>query len=162
MKRLFLILILFGTLLLCGCRQEHAILDYQNKDISAECVINGKYRAVILKNNKACTVEIIEPKEAQGISFEIGEKAYAVTGNTKIEIDKSHIKGICALSEIFSQSEECMTSAAEQGKGSVLTFQKEECTYQITLGENSIPKRVKIISEAFEYDVEICAIELTS
>ncbi len=47
MKRLFFILLFFGVLLLCACGREYGILDYQSKDISAECLKNGEYRVKI-------------------------------------------------------------------------------------------------------------------
>ncbi|MBE6674941.1 MAG: hypothetical protein E7596_07520 [Ruminococcaceae bacterium] len=162
MKRLFFILILFGVLCLCACGKEYGILDYQSKNIVAECIVNGNYRVVLTKENDFFTVTVKEPREATGISFEIeGDTVSAVSGDTKIQLEKSALGGICAISQIFSQSEDCLTSATEKGGGSVLTFQKESCMYQITIGESSVPKRVKIISEAFEYDIEICSIELT-
>ena len=162
MKRLFLILILFGTLLLCSCQREYGILEYQNNDIEAVCLINGEYSVSLKKTDTLCTITVLEPEEVQGISFELGtEGVLAIYGETKIEMDKESLCGISALSEIFSQSEECMTGAAEHEGGSILTFRKEKCTYQITLGKNSMPKKVKILSDTFEYDVEICSIKLT-
>lgn len=161
MKRLFLILLFFSAFLLFSCGAEYGILDYQSKNIVAECQINGKYRVELKKEDSTCLITILEPKEAYGITFEIYEDiAYVSTGDVRIEMNKGDIKGICAIGEMFSQSEECLTSATEQGKGSVLTFQKEECTYQITLGEHSVPKNIKILSEAFEYNVDILSIEL--
>ena len=147
-------------LVLVSCQGKYGILDYQDKDITAECIINKKYRVEIEKTGENCKITVLEPQSAKGISFEIGDRAYVLYDDTKIETDKNYLDGICALSEIFSQSEDCLTTAKAQGQGSVLTFQKEACTYQITLGEHSLPKSVKIFSEAFEYDVEICSIEL--
>ena len=161
MKRLFLILILL-LISFCGCGHSYGILDYQNKSIRAECEINNKYKAVITKAEDVCKISITEPKELCGIEFEITRKsALAIYDDVRIELDKSSLKGVCAIGSIFSQSEECLSSAKEQGDGSVLTFEQNGTLYQITLGEGSVPKSVKIINEAFEYDIEICAIELT-
>lgn len=160
MKRLFFILLFFGALLLCSCQEEYGILDYQDREIVAECIINSEYRVELKKEQEKCTITVLEPIESKGISFEIGESAYATAGDTKIEMDKSSLKGVCAVADIFSQSEECLTGAADSGGGSVLTFQKEACMYQITIGANNLPKRVKILSESFEYDIEICTMEL--
>ena len=161
MKRLFFILLFFGVLLMCACGKEYGILDYQGKSITAECVVNGEYRVQIAKTESLCTVTVKEPKAAQGISFEIGEGGVlAKASGTEIQIPKEYLGGICALGAIFSQSEECLTSATQKGGGSVLTFRSQGCTYRITVGENSMPKQVSIYSESFEYDVEICTIEL--
>ena len=162
MKKLLLLLIILIAAILCGCQREYGILDYQNKSIWAECQINGKYKAVITKNEGVCKISITEPREMQGIEFEIMESgAIASYDSLKIEIDKESLQGVCAIGSVFSQSEECLTGAREQGKESVLTFEQNGTLYQITLGEGSVPKNVKIINEAFEYDIEICAIELT-
>ena len=159
MKRLFFIL-LFFCVILCGCQGKYGILEYQDKNILAECLVNGKYKIEIEKTGGFCKITVLEPENISGISFEIGERAYAVYGDTKIEASKESLDGICALAEIFSQSEDCLTTAKEEGQGSVLTFQKEECTYKLTIGKNSLPKRVHILSDSFEYDIEILTIEL--
>lgn len=161
MKRLFFILLFFGTILLCACGREYGILDYQGKDITAECLINSEYRVLITKNDTLCRVELLEPKETKGISFDITESGViARANNLEISVEREYLSGICAIGSIFSQSEECLLSAVQEGGGSVFTFQNEGCTYQITVGENSVPKRVAILSEGFEYDIEICSIEL--
>ncbi len=160
MKRLFLILLFWGVLLLASCQEKYGILDYQDKDIVAVCTVNGKYTLEIKKTNALCTVTVQEPQNMHGLAFEVSERVYAIAKDAKIEMNKDDLGGICALAGIFSQSEECLTAAVEEGRSSVLTFQDEKCTYKITLGENSLPKRAYIVSDSFEYDVEIVSIEL--
>ena len=159
MKRLFFILFFF-CIILTSCQGKYGILDYQNKDILAVCTVNGKYKVEIAKTKELCKITVQEPENIKGISFEIGERTYTVYGDNKIESSKESLDGICALADIFSQSEECLTTAKEEGQGSVLTFQKEECTYKLTIGKNSLPKYVHILSNSFEYNVEILTIEL--
>lgn len=162
MKKLIVSVLLLSLIFVCGCGREYGILDYQSKDISAECIVNKKYRVVIEKAEEKTKLTVKEPKEAMGISFEIGsEEIYAISGEAKIKMDKENLKGICALGSIFSQSEECLISATESGKESIFTFVENECSYQLTIGENSIPKNVKITSKSFEYDVEICSVRLS-
>ena len=161
MKRLFFILLFFGVLLMCACGREYGILDYQEKNISAECLINSKYRVQITKDDSLCRVEILEPTEASGISFEISDGGvFAKANDFKMEIPSEYLEGICAIGSIFSQSEEFLSSAVQKDGGSVFTFQRDGCIYQITVGENSAPKKVCIYSESIEYDIEICSIEL--
>ena len=106
-------------------------------------------------------MEILEPTEASGISFEISERGvFAKAKDFEMEIPGEYLEGICAIGSIFSQSEEFLSSATQNEGGSVFTFQRDGCTYQITVGENSAPKKVCIYSESFEYDIEICSIEL--
>ncbi len=164
MKRLILVLVLALLLgaLICSCGRDYGILDYQSKNIKAECKINDKYKALLEKDGDGCKIKVIEPKEAQGIEFEITkDTSFVISDELKIEIDKSHLSGVCAIASIFSQSEECLTGAWEQDGESVLTFEQSGTHFQITLGEGSVPKRVKIVSPSFEYDIEICTIELT-
>ncbi|MBQ8146192.1 MAG: hypothetical protein IJ039_05360 [Clostridia bacterium] len=162
MKRLILVLALLIVTLISGCGRDYGILDYQSKNIKAECKINDKYTVLLTKDETGCKISISEPKEAEGICFEITESSATVaTEDIKIEVDKEHLNGICAIASIFSQSEECLTGAWEQDGESILTFEQAGTHFQITLGDNSVPKRVKIVSQSFEYDIEICAIELT-
>ena len=162
MKRLFLVFTILLCVCLLGCGgQRYNILDYQDKNINAECVVNDKYKINLIKSKDKAVIEVQEPKEAQGISFIIEENtSYAVSGDVKIQMEKKDLGGICAIGSMFSQNEECLVRATEQGKGSVFIFQNDSCMYQITLGENSVPHHVKITSESFEYDIEICSIEL--
>lgn len=161
MKRLFLILFFFGVLCLFSCQGEYGILDYQSKDITAECKINGKYTVEIKKRTDNCTLTVLEPENAKGITFTVGEGVTLSTSDFSLQVERERVRGICALGSIFSQSEECLTTANQKGEMSELTFQTEECVYQITMGKNSLPQRVHIVSESFEYDVEILLIELS-
>ena len=159
MKRLFPIFAIL-IFLLCSCEQSYGILEYQSKEIVAECCVNGEYLVRLEKGRESCTLTVLEPQAAGGISFEVGERVVARASGVEIEMDKSTLGGICAIAAVFSQSEDCMTSAKEKGEYSVLTFENNGCTYQITLGKNNLPKHAKILSESFEYDIEICTIEL--
>lgn len=159
MKRLFFILFFF-CITLTSCQGKYGILDYQNKDILAVCTVNGKYKVEIAKTKELCKITVQEPENIKGISFEIGERAYTVYEGVKIESTKESLDGICALSEIFSQSEDCLTTAKGDGAESILTFQRENCTFKLTMGKNSLPKQVQILSDSFEYNVDILSIEL--
>ena len=161
MKRLFFILFFFGVVFLCACGRQEKILEYQEGDISAQCVINGKYGVLLEKRGGEVTLTVTEPDYANGITFVLGESVAASVGDTKIDLDRETVKGICALGETFSQREECLIGASSGEEGSVLTFQREGCLYRLTLGKNSLPKQVYISSESFEYNVEIVSIELT-
>ena len=160
MKRLFFILLFFGIIALCGCQREKSLLEYQSKNISAECVVNNAYRVRLEKTDDSHRLTVLEPKEAQGISFILGETVTAVCGQWETEMSRKDLKGICAIGGIFSQKEDCLTGAAPQGEGSVLTFCEGECLYSITLGKSSLPRHVRISAKDFEYDIEIVSIEL--
>lgn len=160
--RLVSVLLLLLSVALCGCeKREYGILEYQSKDIEAECVVNGKYRVKITKTEEKSTVYVLEPTNAEGISFEIyGDCVVLSSGETTIRADKDSLGGVCALGSIFSQREEALTSAQEEGGESVLTFCDGGCVFVFTMGENALPKRVKITADEYEYTVEICSITL--
>ena len=160
MKRLLFILFFFSTLLMCGCERKYNILEYQSKDISAKCTVNERFEIQVTKKGGVKTVSVISPEEIKGVTFEVGEKIYVSANGEKIAVERENLKGICALSEMFSQDEECMTSAKSEKEGSVLTFQKEECVYRVVIGKNSLPSTVQITSADFEYRVQILAISL--
>ena len=160
MKRLFFILLFFSGLLCLSCQAEYGILGYQSKDLVAECKINGKYTVEIAKTGQECTVKVLEPESAKDITFTVGEGVTVFAADLAIEVEREQLEGICALAGIFSQREECLTSATQRGEGSVLTFQEDGCVYQITLGKSSMPNSVYIVSDRFEYNVEILSIEI--
>ena len=160
MKRLFLLLLLFLTVLLSACQDKYGILEYQQKDIVAKCIINEKYKVEISKENGRSKVVVEEPKEASGITFEVGEGVFVSSGEMKIEMERESLGGICALTGIFSQDEDYLTVATQKGEESELTFQTEKCVYKLTIGKNGLPKLVSIASEDFIYQVEILSIEL--
>ena len=159
MKRLFPIFAML-VFLFCSCRQDYGILEYQDRDVVAECRINGEYLVRLEKDREGCTLTVLEPEIAKGISFEIGQGVVAKAGGVEIEMGKSTLNGICAIAAVFSQREECMTSAKAGTEGSELTFENGGATYQITLGKNNLPKYAKILSESYEYEIEFCTIEL--
>ena len=162
MRRVAILLLLLAVML-CGCaKREYGILEYQDKDVEAECIVNEKYRVKITKTDEKSTVTVLEPKSAEGISFEIfGDCVALSSGEMTIRADKSSLGGVCALGSIFSQREDALTSAKEEGEGSVLTFCDGGTTFVFTMGEGSLPKRVKITGDGYEYTVEICSIKLT-
>ena len=126
----------------------------------AVCQVNEKYTVEIAKTAELCTITVKEPKSMAGLVFEIGETVWAVAGDTRIQMDRESLGGICALADIFCQSEECLTTATGEGNSTTLTFQNESCTYKITMGKNSLPQKVHITSDSFEYNVDILSIEL--
>ena len=126
----------------------------------AECRINGKYMVEIAKCGQKSTVRVLEPENARDITFSVGEDVSLSVDELEVEMEREALSGICALAGIFSQKEEFLTSAVERGDESVLTFQENDCIYQITLSKVSLPKRVYIVSDSFEYDVEILSIEI--
>lgn len=163
MKKIIALLFSLFLIFVAGCeKREYGILDYQKKNIEAECLINEKYRVILKKEEEKITLTVKEPKEIADISFETSENGVlAKSAETKIQLEKGKMRGIEALLGIFSQSEECMKKADKSGQSSILTFENESCIYVITVGENSLPKKVKITSEEFEYDVDIYAIKIS-
>jgi hypothetical protein len=159
-KRLFFILLFFGCLCFLSCQREYGILDYQKGDLVAECRINGKYTVEISKVGEGCTVTVLEPEHVRGIAFTVGECVSVLAEGKEIQMEREELSGICAIAGIFSQNEDTLISATQKGEGSELTFQTDECVYQITLGKGSLPKKVNILSEKFRYEVEIVSVEL--
>ena len=160
MKRLFFILLFFGCLCFLSCQRDYALLDYQNGNLVARCRVNEKYTVEIDKTESGCTLTVLEPKNASGITFTVGERVFVSYDGTEIEMEKGDLGGICALAGIFYQNKDSLVSATQKGEGSELTFQSDGCVYQITLGKGSLPKTVYVASQSFRYEVEILSIEL--
>ena len=141
MKKLLLLLsFCLLILLLCSCHgQSYDILKYQDKKISAECTLNGEYKISIKKEGDVREICFLEPPSLKYISFEInGEGVIGRAGELEIPLDEGNVRGICALSSVFSLSEECLLTAAVQGEGACLEFETEYGTYKLTLGKNDL------------------------
>ncbi|MBO5378703.1 MAG: hypothetical protein J6A90_00080 [Clostridia bacterium] len=150
-------------LLLCSCHgQSYDILKYQDKKISAECTLNGEYKISIKKEGDVREICFLEPPSLKYISFEInGEGVIGRAGELEIPLDEGNVRGICALSSVFSLSEECLLTAAVQGEGACLEFETEYGTYKLTLGKNDLPCAVEILSDSYRYDISIDSIVLS-
>lgn len=160
MKRLFFILLFFSLLFHPACARRYGILDYQSKSIVAECVVNDKFKVEITKTEKECKIQVKAPENVKGIEFLVGEGVSLRVGDMVVQMNKDSLKGICALGGVFSQREELLISAVQRGEESELTFKQGECTYILTVGKNSLPKRAVIVSQDFEYTVEILGMEI--
>lgn len=156
-KKLFLIPFLL-ILCLCSCKQEYNILDYQNNNIEANCTVNDKYNINITKNEGALRLEVLSPKNLEGVQFEIrGNEACAIKDEIKIPIKADSLKGICALLNCFSLSEEAITTVSVDN---VISFDTDYGLYTITYGENNLPQKIAIASDNYEYSIIVNTIKL--
>jgi hypothetical protein len=157
----FFMLFVFG-LSLCACHnQKYDILSYQEKEIYAECTLNGEYKIKISKQNSTTCVGFLAPSSLSSIEFIITENGVVgKSGELEIPLEKATASGICAVSMVFSLSEGDLTCVKSQGKESYMEFSNEYGTYKLLLGENSLPKSVEIVSSAFLLDITFDAILL--
>ncbi len=164
MKKLLLVAFLCAIILFsCSCRsQKYGILSYQDKKIDAECTLNGQYKISIKKDGDLRKIQFLEPQSLSYISFEIeGESAKGRAGELEIPLDSASVRGIFALSNVFSISEECLSSAVSVGEDASLEFDTEYGRYKLTLGKNELPRRVQIHSPDYRYDITIDAIMIS-
>ncbi|MBO5313355.1 MAG: hypothetical protein J6B29_05250 [Clostridia bacterium] len=161
MKRLILLTVLL-IVAVTGCdRRDYGILSYQGKKIEAECIVNGEFKLLLTKNGDDSALVIKEPTEIEGIKLEMVQgELYAHIGDIKMKMDKSSLSGICAILNMLSLSEASMTSAKGQGKESIMCFENDYGTYRLVVGENTMPKSVKIYSESYAYDIVISSIKI--
>ena len=161
MKKLIFVLSLL-ILILTGCdNRKYNILSYQDKSIAAKCTVNEKYSLTVEKADGVYRVKIDKPANLCGVEFEIGEGYATVkTDTVKIDIEKSKIQGICAISQIFSLEEGALTGATEKGDDAVLTFENTLGSYTLTLGKNSMPKHITISSSSYSYEITVDEISI--
>lgn len=158
MKRLFFILLLLAFLF-CSCAKEQNILSYQESNIIANCTINDKFNVNITKSEVALGLEVLAPTTLCGIMFEINKDgAYAIKNETKIPLDKDSLKGICALLNSFSLSEDAMTTVS---LNNVISFDTDYGIYTVTYGENNLPQSITIIGDTYEYSILVNTIKLS-
>ena len=157
MKRILFILALVA-LLFMSCGNEYDILSYQENEIAAECQVNEKFDLEIKKAGGCVRICVISPENLGGTVFEITEKSsFVVKNELKIPLNNDDICGIYALSQIFSLSEEAITTATSEG---VITVDTDHGLYTVTYGENNLPELITISGDVFEYSVKINAISL--
>ena len=162
MKRFFVILIL-SSLLLCSCgARSFGILSYQEKSIRAECTLNEEFKIEIIKENGGGRVSFLEPSELSYISFSINENyVTAKSGDVEITLENEQSTGILAIFNIFSLDEAELCTAKSENELTLMEFSNEYGIYTLTLGKNSLPKRVKIASSTYTFDISVDAISLS-
>ena len=79
-------------------------------------------------------------------------------GELEIPLENESVRGIFALSNIFSLSEECLTTATSEGGGAYMELSTDYGTYRLTLGKNELPSAVQIYSTEYRYDITVDAI----
>lgn len=158
MKRLFLIPLLFVVCLI-SCKQEYNILEYQNYNIEASCTVNDKYSVNITKSNDVKRLEICSPDTLKGILFEIrDDKAFAIKDDIEIPVSTDSLKGIGALLNSFSLSEDAMTTVS---LNNIISFDTDYGLYTVTYGENNLPQNIKIAGDTYEYNITVNTIMLS-
>ena len=162
MKKLVLVATLFFCLLFPSCRgQEYGILPYQDKNIDAECTLNSEYKIRIVKENGRGHICFLEPTELSTISFSIeDERVTGNAGETKIPLPEKNTRGILAIFNMFSLKEGEISSARQEGSLSYIEFTTSYGVYSLTLGKNSMPKNIKIVSSDYTFDISIDTILL--
>ncbi len=159
MRWLFLLFI--PILILCSCAPKGDILSYQEGELIAECKINGKYNANIIKKEDFRALELTSG-ELTGISF-VGDKNgwVASIDDMKIPIEEKHLGGIVAITSIFDLSEASITTAQSDGALGVVSFDMDKACYTVTYNELSLPERVVIESDTLFLEVQIISITKT-
>lgn len=156
MKKALILLPLILLSLSSCINQSYGILPYQQKNIEAEITVNNEFKIRLIKKENI-TLEIIEPKELDTMSFIIEENGVlAKNNNVEILLEKKSLDGIYALSQIFSLNESYLTSMED----SQLTFEQNETHYKLTLGKNDLPDKIIISSNSFYYEISIDGIEI--
>jgi hypothetical protein len=157
MRRLAFILLAF--LLFVSCAPREDALSYQNGDILAECKINGKYNANIIKKEGFRALELTSGS-VLGISFVCDNGVWhAFIDEVSIQIDNDSLGGIVAITSIFDLSESAITTATE---GEVISFDMDSLTYTVTYNSLELPSNVTIEGDGLSIDIEILTIKKLS
>lgn len=155
MKKLLILLSILCLLPLSSCHgQRYGILSYQEKEIYAECILNGEYKIAITKKKDERTVAFLEPSGLSSVSFT--EKDGVVTaraGEIALPLEPDNLDGVSALLSIFSLSEDCLCYAGTSEHGEVFEFLNKNGEYRLTMNEIGLPKRIQIYSDSFSFDI---------
>ena len=157
MKRL--LIILGFALILLSCAPKGDILDYQNGSVIAECIINDKYSANIIKKEDFRALELTDGA-LSGISFVRDNGAWSARiDEIEIPIDESDLNGIVALTSIFDLSESAITTAEVDGGAGVICFDMNGTSYTVTYNEQSLPEHITINGDGFSLELKIISIK---
>ncbi len=162
MKKLCLLLLPLLAFFMLSChKQSYGILSYQEKNIEAECTLNGEYKIIVTKVGEKSSVKFKEPSSLALFSFtEENGRIIASAGELSLPISREELDGVCAILSMFSLSEECLVYAGSSDNGEVMEFSSETGNYKLTMGENDVPKRIEITSPGFEFDILVDTIKL--
>ena len=162
MKKLFLVLTFILIFSLAGCRgQSYGILSYQEKNIEAQCTLNGEYKILVTKTEKKSSVCFLEPSSLAHFSFTLSENGLtAKADDMEIPLNGDSASGVSALLSMFSLSEECLVRASQENGGDVFEFSSDRGEYRLTMGEAGVPKRIEISNTDFSFDIVVDAVKL--
>ncbi len=149
-------------LLFCSCNEKKDFLAYQQKNPVLECTVNDKFELIISKGD-SIKITVLKPDEINGICFEFnGNSALAISGNTKIPLDRISACGLFALAGCMNLENDSIVAVSDSGKSSIITFENDLGTYIVTYGKNLLPSHIEIHSDKFDYDILVTGIELSS
>ena len=156
MKRLALSLLVL--LFLASCAPKGDMLSYQNGDVVAECLINGKYSANIIKKEDFRALELTSDT-LNGISFSCDGGVWSASiDEVSIPIEKSSLVGVSAITSIFDLSESAITTATE---GGVVSFDMAPLTYTVTYNSLDLPSNITVEGNGLSIELEIISITKT-
>ena len=162
MKRFFALFLILISVFSFSCQKEiYGVLPFENRNVYAECTVNGKFRIIIEKTGNDRYLRVLSPTELSGMEFFFSEtESYVISGNMKIPTDRKQLDGIYALASLFHINEAMLTSAvSENGKGN-LTFQSEDCEYTLVFNNNGELITALICGDGYEYNVIISSLKI--
>lgn len=158
MKRLATVFLI--SIMLVSCAPRYDILSYQNGNIEAECEINGKYTVNIIKKEAFRSVQIISPNELSNISFEFdGSDWTARCDDISIPIEKEYLPGIRAISSVFDLEEGWITTASDEDGVGIVDFCSDGLSYLVSYNAQSLPEKIKITGNDFNFDINVVSIK---
>lgn len=162
MKKIAILLTLLCLLPLSSCHgQRYGILSYQEKEIYAECLLNGEYKIAITKKEDERSVAFLEPSALSSVCFtEKNGKIIGRASDVEIPFDEGDLSGVLALLSMFSLDEESLVSATSVNESACMEFTSAHGNYRVTLGKNELPKHIEISSDSYQFDIVIEAIKL--
>jgi len=139
-----------------GCNEKYGIIPFENKDVIAECCVNGRFDVIITKEGEATTIEVASPEEIGGLTFHFSKgESYVISGDVKIPITKSTYKGIYAIAFIFNIREDMALSATSQDGNGTVDFSCQMGEYSFIYDSKGYLYKVHIKSPDYEYEIDI-------
>ncbi len=157
MKKICLLFVFVFMLFSCG--EKFDLLEYQEGNVVAKCLVNDEYIIKVEKTENLRTLSIIEPIELETISFEFADgECVAICEGTKIPLNNSKLGGIVALCSIFDLNEGAISSSLVEENGTTVSFSMQGISYAVSYGQNNLPTQIDISGDGFVLNVKILEI----
>ena len=144
MKKIFCLLVVFCSFLLCSCdvpQGMRELLAYQGGDFACEAVLSGE-KPIALTISRVGDDIIIKPEGTEYIgdaAFVFDEEgAWICSGETRIKLEKTQLQRLCTVYEMFTLDAAKAWRITEEKPGGIEIYKCESDGNTVYIGANTL------------------------